>query len=172
MQVECFDLGTKNRRIAGGLRQEAGAGAEDHKDQPQVRPFGRQQPAAEALRGEHEGDGAGDPRQVIGGDHRQVQQRGQVTEQQVEAKKEDAPMRLTGVRVVPEPRPIRAFAHLGQIGGGVVGDEEEAGEMMARRGPEVGEQIGEERHGGDHHREDQREPQAPRARRRRRRRPR
>ena len=79
----------------------------------------------------------------------------QVAEQQVEAKKEHAPMRLAGVGVVPEPRSIRALAHLGEVGGGVVGDEEEAGEVVAGRGPGVGEQVGEEREGGDGRRERQ-----------------
>src|SRR5207248_11042126 len=70
-----------------------------------------------------------------------MEQGGKVTEEEVETEQEDAGVWFARVWIGPQPRALRALSHLCQVGRGVVGDEEEAGEMMAGRRPDIRQYI-------------------------------
>src|SRR5438874_3613335 len=172
VEVERLELAAEDGGIAGDLGEDADARSQDHERQRQPAKLGREQAAAEPIGRQHERDRSRHPGEVIGGDEGQMQQARQLAEQQVEAEQKDAAVRLAGVGVVPQPGSLRALAHLRQVGGGVVGDEEETGEVMTGRRPQVGEQVGNQRGDGNRDREDQREARGvPRPRRRWRHRP-
>src|SRR5919204_3190468 len=86
---------------------------------------------------------------MIGGDQGQVEKSGQVAAEEIEAEEKHSAMRLTGIRVGPEPRSLGALPHLGEIGRRVVGDEEEAGEVMTGRRPQIRKRIWNQRERGD-----------------------
>jgi len=163
MEVERLELGAKDGGIARCLREKAEARPQDDEDQSEAAKLGREQPPAETVDRQHEHEGAGNPGEVIGGDQREMKQRGQMAEQQIETEQKDATMRLARVGIGPEPGAVRTLPHLREVSCGVVGDEEEAGEMMARRRPGVGQQIRQkrERRDGRSEAEGKGEPRSP-----------
>src|SRR2546425_12751728 len=135
MEVERLDLAAEEGGVARRLGEKPQSRSKDDEDESEPPKFGRKQPPAETVDRQHDREHTQNPGQVVGGDQGEMQQPGEVAEQQVEAKKEDASMRLAGIGIGPQPRPIRALADLGQVGGGAVGDEEGAGEMKTAGGP-------------------------------------
>ena len=85
-------------------------------------------------------------------DQRQVEQRGEMPEDDPEHEEVGGRARLRGVPVLPGPRAFPALAHLGEVRVGVVAEIKEAHEDVAGRLDGVGIEVG--------HRRDDREREA------------
>src|SRR6266516_5616891 len=78
----------------------------------------------------HQRDGARHASKVEHDDERQIRQRGDVAEDDPEQKEVGRRAGLSRVAVLPGPQPLPALAHLGEVGGRVVPQVEEADEDL------------------------------------------
>ena len=147
--VEGVGLLTEEDRLGHRLDQVAHAQSEGQEEQgPAARGGVRhevldEQPAA--VQQEH---GAHHPRDVEGQQQRQVQQRRQVPEGDPVDEEVDRLAGLGRVAVGPGPSAVVATTHLGQVGVGVVTQEEEAHEGASWRRGEVGVDVGQQGESG------------------------
>ncbi len=147
VQVQSLQPHPQHARVRKRLGQKPQPGGEHGEDDGQPAQLGDQQASGQPVDRQHQGHAADHARHVVGRHQRQVQEPRQVAEQQIEPEQEHPTVGFAGVGVGPEPGAIGSLAHLGQVGGRVIGDEEESGEVLPGRSPCIGQQIGEHRDG-------------------------
>ena len=111
MEVERLQLAPEDRRVSRRLGQKTETGSEEHQDQAEV-SLSWDQPPTQAVDGKNQRDRTRNPGEVVGGNQRQMQEGGQVTEEEIEAEEEDPTVRFAGVGIGPQPRARRTLAHL------------------------------------------------------------
>ena len=160
--VERVGLLAEEKRLADRLHHVARAQAErEEAESPAARRRVDDEVLDEHPAGVEKEHRAADPGEVEGEQQVQVKQCREVPEHDPVDEEIDGGAGFGGVAVGPGPAAVHAFSHLGQVGVGVVAEEEEAHEGPARRLEEVGVEIGQQGDPGHDQAEDEPERRPP-----------